>query len=91
MREDLLEETKRDLDLFDLIGHIAWGRPALTRRERVEQVKKRDYFERYGEKARAVIKALLERCAEGGVEEIEELSALKLEPHSGDVVAWMPL
>ena len=83
VREDLLEETKRDLDLFDLICHIAWGRPALTRRERAEQVKKRNYFEQYGEKARSVLKALLERYAEGGVEEIEELSALKLEPLCG--------
>ncbi len=81
--EDLREEVKRDLDLFDLICHVAWGRPALTRRERADQVKKRDYFAKYGEKARIVMAALLERYAESGIEEIEELSTLKLEPISG--------
>jgi type I restriction enzyme R subunit len=82
VREDLLQETKRDLDLFDLVCHIAWGAPALTRRERAENVKKRDYFAKYGEVARAVLAALLDRYAEGGVEEIEELGALRLEPFS---------
>ncbi len=87
VREDRREEVRRDLDLFDLICHIAWGRPALTRRERAEQVKKRDYFSKYGDKARAVIQALLDRYAESGVEEIEELETLKLEPinHLGTV------
>ncbi|HUX36521.1 MAG TPA: DEAD/DEAH box helicase family protein [Rectinemataceae bacterium] len=83
VREDLRDECKRDLDLFDLLCHVAWGRPALTRRERAEDVKKRDYFAKYGEKARAVLAALLERYAESGVEEIEDLSTLKLEPISG--------
>lgn len=69
-------------ELFALLCHVAWGRPALTRRERAENVKKRDYFARCGEKVRGVLAALLERYAESGVEEIEELSTLKLEPIS---------
>jgi len=42
--ENLREEVKRDLDIFDLICHVAFDRPALTRKERAEQVRKRNYF-----------------------------------------------
>ncbi len=78
--ENLREEVKKDFDLFDLICHVAWDRPALTRKERAEQVKKRDYFAQYGEKARSVLYALLEKYASEGIEDIEELAVLKLEP-----------
>lgn len=78
--EDLQQEIKKDLDLFDLICHIAWDRPPLTRKERAENVKKRDYFTKYESQARAVLEALLEKYATDGIENIEELSVLKLEP-----------
>lgn len=78
--ENLQEEIKKDLDLFDLICHIAWDRPALTRRERAEQVKKRDYFTRYGDKARLVLQALLEKYAKDGIENIEEMKVLTIDP-----------
>lgn len=78
--ENLMEEVKKDLDIFDLICHVAWDMPALTRRERAEQVKKRNYFTKYGEKAREVLNALLDKYASEGIENIEELSVLKLEP-----------
>ncbi len=78
--ENLLDETKRELDLFDLICHIAWDRPALTRRERAEQVKKRDYFTRYGDKARLVLQALLDKYATDGIENIEEMKVLTIDP-----------
>jgi type I restriction enzyme R subunit len=78
--ENLKEEVKKDLDIFDLICHIAWDKPALTRRERAEQVKKRNYFTRYGDKARLVLNALLDKYASEGIENIEELSVLKVEP-----------
>jgi len=78
--ENLKEEVKKDLDIFDLICHIAWDMPALTRRERAEQVKKRNYFTKYGEKAREVLNALLDKYAKEGIENIEELSVLKVEP-----------
>ncbi|MEG3902398.1 DEAD/DEAH box helicase family protein [Microcoleus sp. B4-C5] len=78
--ENLQRDIKKDLDLFDLICHIAWDRPPLTRRERAENVKKRDYFTKYGPQARAVLEALLEKYATDGIENIEELSVLKLEP-----------
>lgn len=78
--ENLKEEVKKELDVFDLICHIAWDMPALTRRERAEQVKKRNYFTKYGEKARDVLNALLDKYAKEGIENIEELSVLKVEP-----------
>ena len=78
--ENLREEVKKDLDIFDLICHVAWDMPALTRRERADQVKKRNYFTKYGEKARMVLNALLDKYATEGIENIEELSVLKVEP-----------
>ncbi|OHB98483.1 MAG: restriction endonuclease, partial [Planctomycetes bacterium RIFCSPLOWO2_12_38_17] len=68
--ENLMAEVKKDLDAFDLICHIAWDVPALTRRERAENVKKRNYFTKYGEKARKVIEALLDKYADEGIENI---------------------
>jgi type I restriction enzyme R subunit len=78
--EELKNQVKKDLDLFDLICHIAWDCPALTRQERVNNVKKRDYFSKYGEQARAVLDALLEKYAVSGIENIEDLNVLRLEP-----------
>jgi len=78
--ENLKEEVKKDLDLFDLICHIAWDMPALTRRERAENVKKRNYFSKYGEQARNVIEALLDKYATEGIENIEDLTVLRIEP-----------
>ena len=56
--EDLKEEIKSDLDIFDLICHIAWDAPALTRKERAENVRKRNYWTKYGEQARKILNAL---------------------------------
>ena len=78
--ENLKEEVKKDLDLFDLICHVAWDMPALTRRERAENVKKRNYFTKYSEKARNVINALLDKYASDGIENIEDLAVLRIEP-----------
>ncbi|MEW6711404.1 MAG: EcoAI/FtnUII family type I restriction enzme subunit R [Candidatus Riflebacteria bacterium] len=78
--ENLKEEVKKDLDVFDLICHIAWDMPPLTRQERAEQVKKRNYFTKYGDQARDVLNALLDKYASEGIENIEELSVLKVDP-----------
>jgi type I restriction enzyme R subunit len=78
--ENLKEDVRKDLDMFDLICHIAWDQPALTRKERAEQVKKRNYFTKYGEKARQILQALLDKYAAQGIENIEEMSVLKVEP-----------
>ena len=78
--ENLREEVKRDLDIFDLICHVAFDRPGLTRKERAEQVRKRDYFAKYEEKARLVLNALLDKYASEGIEDIEDLSVLRVDP-----------
>ena len=78
--DELKEETKVDLDIFDLICHIAWDAPALTRRERAENVRKRNYWTKYGDKARAVLTALLDKYAETGIEDIEDMKILTVEP-----------
>ena len=78
--ENLRAEVQKDLDVFDLICHIAWDMPALTRKERAEQVKKRNYFTKYGEKARKVLNILLDKYAQEGIENIENLAVLKVDP-----------
>jgi type I restriction enzyme R subunit len=65
--EPLMEEVGKDLDPFDLICHIAFDQPPLTRRERAEQVRKRDIFTQYGPQARAVLEALLTKYQDEGV------------------------
>ncbi|WP_027369199.1 EcoAI/FtnUII family type I restriction enzme subunit R [Desulfocurvibacter africanus] len=76
----LADEIGRDCDPFDLICHIAWDMPPLTRKERAEQVKKNNYFTRYGEQARRVLEALLDKYADEGVEHIEETQILTISP-----------
>lgn len=78
--ENLMSGVKKDLDVFDLICHIAWDLPALTRRERAKNVKKRNYFTKYGEMARKVIDALLDKYADEGIENLEDLAILRIEP-----------
>ncbi len=78
--ENLHEEIRKELDIFDLICHIAWDRPPLSRRERAEQVIKRDYFTKYGDKARTVLQALLDKYAKDGIENIEEMKVLTIDP-----------
>jgi type I restriction enzyme R subunit len=76
----LREEVGQDFDPFDLICHIAFEQPPLTRKERAQQVKKRNYFSKYGEKAQAVIQSLLEKYADDGLLTIESIEVLKLNP-----------
>lgn len=78
--EALRDSVGRDYDPFDLILHVAYDQPPLTRKERAERVRKRNYFGRYGEKARAVMEALLEKYADHGVEALESEDALKITP-----------
>lgn len=78
--EELREEVGKDFGAFDLVCHVAFDRKPLTRKERANHVKKRDYFGKYSEKARAVLEALLEKYADEGIENIENLSILKIQP-----------
>lgn len=78
--EELQQEIGKDIDAFDLICHIAFDQPALTRKERVKNVLKRNYFTKYGEEAREVLKALLEKYADEGLASIESASVVKVKP-----------
>lgn len=74
------DENMQDVDDFDFICHIAFNQKPLTRRERAENVKKRNVFTKYGEDARAILEALLEKYADGGIYEIENTDILRLDP-----------
>ncbi len=78
----LAQEVGKDFDAFDLICHVAFDQPPLTRRERAEQVKKRSYFSKYGDQARKVLESLLEKYADTGIENIEDIKVLTLAPFS---------
>lgn len=73
-------EGMSDVDDFDFICHIAFNQKPLTRRERAENVKKRNVFAKYGGEARAILEALLEKYADSGIYEIEDMDILKLDP-----------
>ena len=77
---NLHEAVGRDIEDFDLLAHIAFDQPTRTRRERAEKVRKRDYFMKYGDQARAVLEALLEKYADRGVATIEDAKVLRLPP-----------
>ena len=76
----LAEEVGKDIGDFDLICHIAFDQKPLTRSERVNNVKKRDYFSKYNAQARAVLDALLDKYADEGITTIESNKVLKLQP-----------
>ena len=78
--DELAEQVGRDYDAFDLVCHIAFDAPPLTRKERAEKVKKRNVFGKYGEKARAVLDALLQKYADSGITSVESLEILKVDP-----------
>jgi len=78
--EALMEAVEKKVDLFDLICHIAYDQPPLTRKERAHNVKKRNYFAKYGEQSRKVLEALLEKYADEGIENIESMEVLKVKP-----------
>jgi type I restriction enzyme R subunit len=78
---DALESAvNKELDLFDLICHAAFDAPPLTRKERANNVKKRNYFTKYGEKARKVLEKLLDKYADEGLENLESMDVLKVNP-----------
>jgi type I restriction enzyme R subunit len=78
--ENLKEAINKEMDVFDLICHTAFDQPPLTRSERANNVKKRDYFTKYGDQARKVLEALLEKYANEGIENIEDMKVLQVTP-----------
>lgn len=77
---ELENSVDKKLDLFDLICHVAFDQPPLTRRERANNVKKGNYFTKYGEQAREVLEALLDKYADEGISNIESLEVLTVKP-----------
>ncbi|MBE9395902.1 DEAD/DEAH box helicase family protein [Pontibacterium sp. N1Y112] len=78
--EALSEEVGKDLDPFDLICHVVFDQPPLTRQERANNVKKRNYFTKYSDTAQTVLDTLLDKYADAGVHEIESMDVLKVKP-----------
>lgn len=78
--EELEKEVGKNLDPFDLVCHIAYGKKPLTRKERAENVRKNDYFAKYEGKAREVIDALLEKYADTGITAIDDIGDLQVSP-----------
>lgn len=78
--EELLQAVKRECDLFDIICHVAYDMPPLSRRERANNVKKRNYFTKYGDGARKVLEALLDKYADEGILQIEDMGILRVNP-----------
>lgn len=74
------EQGMGDVDDFDFICHVAFDKKPLTRRERADNVKKRDFLSRYSGAAREVLEALLDRYMNTGIYEIEKTDILKLDP-----------
>ena len=78
--DPIAEELGTDLDPFDLICHVAFDAKPLTRRERADHVKKRDVFNRYGDRARAVLDALLTKYADEGMLNLDDPNVLRIPP-----------
>ncbi len=78
--DELAKQVGRDYDAFDLICHVAFDQPPLTRRERAEKVKKRNVFAKYGNEARSILDALLQKYSDNGITSVESLEILKVDP-----------
>lgn len=76
----LRSEIGKEYDPFDLVCHVAFDATPLTRKERADNVKKRNYFTKYGDKAQMVINSLLDKYADDGLLTIESTEVLKLNP-----------
>ncbi len=76
----LQEQVGKDYDPFDLICHVVFGQPPMSRRERAAKVRKANYFTKYGEPARKVLDALLSKYSDGGIGDIESMEVLRVDP-----------
>ena len=78
--DDLCDAVGKDLDPFDLILHVVFDQPPLTRKERVDNVRKRNYFTKYGKQAQEILEALLTKYADAGILDVEDVDILKVDP-----------
>ncbi len=76
----LIDAVNREVDLFDIVCHVAYDQPPLTRKERANNVKKRNYFTKYGEKTKKVLETLLDKYAYEGISNLENIEVLKVNP-----------
>jgi type I restriction enzyme R subunit len=77
---ELAQTVGKDFSPFDLVCHVAFDQPALTRKERAANVRKRSYFTKFGEAARLVLEALLDKYADGAAEDLADINLLKVQP-----------
>jgi len=78
--EALEGDVGKDMGPFDLICHVVFDQPPLTRKERADNVKKRNYFSKYNEAAQTVLNALLDKYADNGLMDVENIQVLKVTP-----------
>jgi type I restriction enzyme R subunit len=78
--ENLASEVGKQFDPFDLILHVAYDQRPLTRKERAEKVRKRNYFAKFGETARAVLQGLLDKYQDEGVFDLNDPNVLRIAP-----------
>jgi type I restriction enzyme R subunit len=78
--EALYDAVDKRMDLFDLICHVAYDQPPMTRKERANNVKKRNYFTKYGDQTKRVLEALLDKYADEGITNIENIEVLRVNP-----------
>jgi type I restriction enzyme R subunit len=80
LAEEVSKKSGKEFDPFDLLCHVAWDRPPLTRRERAEKVKKKNYFSKYASNVQLVLLGLLDKYADEGIAQIEETEVLTIKP-----------
>ena len=81
--EALQEQVGAGMDSFDLVCHVVFDQPPLTRRQRAARARKSDIFTAYGQQARRVLDALLEKYADEGIVPVEKMEVLQVPPLSG--------
>jgi len=80
LRDDVRRKLGIEMDAFDLIAHIVFDQPPMSRKERADNVRKRNYFTKYEGAARQVLEALLDKYADTGITTIEDTKVLQLSP-----------
>lgn len=78
--EDLREQIGYELDIFDLILHVAYDKKAIKRRDRADAVKRSTYLNKYQGKAREVLESLLDKYSDTGIDSVEDIEVLKVDP-----------
>lgn len=91
--EELREQVGYDVDLFDLVLHIAYDKKPIKRRERVEAVRRSSYLNKYQGKARDIVDALLDKYSDTDINSVEDIEVLKVDPFRQygaplEIVSW---